>query len=93
MDQQVGRILDAIDQLGLKENTLVVYLGDQGYLLGDHKRFEKHTMWDPALKAPLIFRVGDIKTRVRKSDALVQFIDIVPTILDITGQPALESAQ
>jgi len=92
MDDNVGKILDAIEELNLEENTLVVYLGDQGYLLGDHKRFEKHTMWDPAIKAPLIFRVG-AKKKGKRSKALVQFIDIVPTILDIIGQPELNTVQ
>lgn len=93
MDQNVGKILNEIDRLGLAENTIVVYLGDQGYLLGEHKRFEKHSMWDPAIKAPLIFRVGNSGKQVRRSKALVQFIDIVPTILDLIGQAPLESAQ
>ncbi|MFC2089510.1 sulfatase [Bacteroidota bacterium] len=92
MDAQVGKILDAIDELGLKKNTLVVYLGDQGYLLGDHKRFEKHTMWDPAIKAPLIFRVGD-QGKGKRTEALTQFIDIVPTILDILDMSGLPEAQ
>ena len=93
MDHNVGRILDAVDRLGLTSNTLVVYLGDQGYLLGDHKRFEKHMMWDPAIQAPLIFRVGDRKPYVKASSALVQFIDVVPTILDVIGVDPLESVQ
>lgn len=93
MDHQVGRILEALEVEGLKENTLVVYLGDQGYLLGDHKRFEKHTMWDPAIKAPLIFRNGDQSRKVKKSDALVQFIDVVPTILDLLDLDPLPSVQ
>jgi len=93
MDQNVGKILDEIDRLGLAENTLVIYLGDQGYLLGDHKRFEKHTMWDPAIKAPLIFRLGSSVKGSERTKALVQFIDVVPTILDIVGLPPLESVQ
>lgn len=94
MDFNIGKILDAIDDLGLSSNTLVVYLGDQGYLLGDHKRFEKHSMWDPAIKAPLIFRVGDQFTKKSKrSAALVQFIDIAPTILDLIDMPPLKEAQ
>ncbi len=93
LDHYVGEILDAVDELGLDENTLVVYMGDQGYLLGDHKRFEKHTMWDPAIKAPLIFRVGNKKTKKQKNDALVQFIDVVPTILDILDQPPMPDVQ
>jgi choline-sulfatase len=93
MDHQIGKILDALKAEGLSESTLVVYLGDQGYLLGDHKRFEKHTMWDPAAKAPLIFRVGEKKRRVKSSDALLQFIDVVPTILDILDTPPMETVQ
>jgi arylsulfatase A-like enzyme len=93
MDKNVGKILDAIEELNLEENTLVVYLGDQGYLLGDHKRFEKHTMWDPAIKAPLIFRVGGAKNKGKRTKALVQFIDIVPTILDLIDQPQIPGVQ
>ncbi|MDA3823741.1 MAG: sulfatase-like hydrolase/transferase [Bacteroidales bacterium] len=93
MDKNVGKILDAIEALNIEENTLVVYLGDQGYLLGDHKRFEKHTMWDPAIKAPLIFRVGGSKNKGKRSKALVQFIDIVPTILDLIDQPQMPDVQ
>jgi len=93
LDENVGKILDAVDEMKLDRNTLVVYIGDQGYLLGDHKRFEKHTMWDPAIKAPLILRVGNTPTKVKRSEALVQFIDIVPTILDIIGQPPMADVQ
>lgn len=93
VDKNVGKILDAIEELNLDENTLVVYLGDQGYLLGDHRRFEKHTMWDPAIKAPLIFRVGGSKNKMKRSKALVQFIDIVPTILDLIDQPQMPDIQ
>ncbi len=93
MDQQIGKILNALDEEGLSGNTLVVYMGDQGYLLADHKRFEKHTMWDPAIQAPLIFRVGKKKRKVKSTDALVQFIDIVPTILDLIDIPPLSSVQ
>lgn len=94
MDFNIGKILYALKELKLEDNTLVVYLGDQGYLLGDHKRFEKHTMWDPAIKAPLIFRVGNTKIRNSKeTNALIQFIDVVPTILDLLGLAPINSVQ
>lgn len=93
MDNEMGKIIDAIDELGLRENTLVVYMGDQGYLLGDHKRFEKHTMWDPAIKAPLIFRVGNRLRKTKRVKALSQFIDVVPTILDLMDLPPMEEVQ
>ncbi len=83
LDENVGKIMNEIDRLGLDDNTLVIYLGDQGYLLGDHKRFEKHTMWDPAIKAPLIFYSAGLYGKGKKNPALVQFIDVVPTVLDL----------
>ncbi len=54
MDKNVGMVLNALEKSGLDKNTLVIYLGDQGYLLNDHKRFEKHTFWEESIKAPLI---------------------------------------
>ncbi|MCD6597602.1 MAG: sulfatase-like hydrolase/transferase [Bacteroidales bacterium] len=83
MDENIGKILDEVTNLGLDENTLIIYLGDQGYLLGEHKRFEKHTMWDPAIKAPLIFSLGGKQLEIKSNNSIVQFIDVVPTILDL----------
>jgi arylsulfatase A-like enzyme len=83
MDENIGKILDEVERLGIDDETLIVYFGDQGYLLGEHKRFEKHTMWEEAIKAPLIFYMaGEIYTS-NELESLVQFVDITPTILDI----------
>ncbi len=49
-DKNVGLVLDELKRLGLEESTLVVYVGDHGYLLGHHGRFEKHSMWDSAVR-------------------------------------------
>ncbi len=93
LDENVGKIINEIDRLGLDENTLIIYLGDQGYLLGDHKRFEKHTMWDPAIKAPLIFYTGGLYGKGKKNHALVEFIDVIPTVLDLVNIPVPEYMQ
>ncbi|HYW95528.1 MAG TPA: sulfatase-like hydrolase/transferase [Bacteroidales bacterium] len=93
LDENVGKIINEIDKLGLDDNTLVIYLGDQGYLLGDHKRFEKHTMWDPAVKAPLIFYTGGLYGKGQTNDALVEFIDVVPTVLDFLNIPVPAEVQ
>jgi len=82
LDLNVGRILDAIDALQLRENTLVIYLGDNGYHLGHHGRFEKHTLYERCVRVPLVMRwPGRIPARTH-TDALVEFVDIVPTVLD-----------
>ncbi len=92
MDKNVGLVLDAIDRLGLRENTLVIYLSDHGYLLYEHKRFEKHTMWAEAVKAPLIVRGRGIQAGA-VSDALVEFVDVVPTAIEALGLPPMPEVQ
>ncbi|NOY59054.1 MAG: sulfatase-like hydrolase/transferase, partial [Calditrichaeota bacterium] len=83
LDKNVGMILDELERLHLDENTLIIYFGDQGYLLGEHKRFEKHTMWDEAIKAPLIMQGGNQLDAGKEYSALTEFVDIAPTILDL----------
>src|SRR5262249_45635838 len=56
MDSRVGRLIEALDQSGLSRNTLVVYVGDNGYMLGQHGRFEKHCFFEQAVRIPLIMR-------------------------------------
>ena len=85
LDKNVGRVLDALERSGEATNTLVVYTGDHGYMLGQHGRFEKHCSYDPAIRAPLLMRCpGNIKPAGTTS-ALVEFIDIAPTVLEYCG--------
>jgi len=87
MDRNIGRVLDAVDDKGLAENTLVIYLSDQGYLLYDHKRFEKHMMWEEAIKSPLIFKGGSKLPKGKREDALTSYLDLTPTICEAIGVP------
>lgn len=93
MDKNVGLVLDAIKKNGLEENTLVIYLSDNGYLLNDHKRFEKHTMWEEAIRQPLIVKAGSLFEKGIEKNALVEYIDVTPTILDMLNKPNLPEAQ
>lgn len=84
LDKNVGLVLDALDTLNLSENTIVIYASDNGYLLNDHKRFEKHTMWEEAIHQPLFLRPGrSLPEKHITTDALVEYVDIVPTLLDL----------
>lgn len=83
MDKNVGLVLDALKSNGLEENTLILYLSDNGYLLNDHKRFEKHTLWEEAIRQPMILKAGFYHGKGIRKDALVEYIDVTPTILDI----------
>ena len=80
-DKNIGLVLDALTASGHDRDTLVVLTGDHGYMLGQHGRFEKHCSYEPAVRAPLVIRVPG-EAAGRHTDALVEFIDIVPTILD-----------
>ncbi|MDQ6700686.1 MAG: sulfatase-like hydrolase/transferase, partial [Acidobacteriota bacterium] len=75
---------DRLRRLNLENDTMVVYMADHGYSLGQHGRFEKHCCYDPALRVPLIMRFpGRIKTGVVHD--FTESIDVAPTILDMMG--------
>lgn len=93
MDKNVGLVIDALKDKGLYEETLIVYLGDQGYLLYDHKRFEKHTMWKESIKAPLIIAGGRNYFQGKEYDQLIELIDVVPTINDALGLEPMAEVQ
>lgn len=85
LDRNVGRVLTALDRAGLAGQTLVVYTGDHGYMLGQHGRFEKHCSYDPAIRAPLFVRHPGKVEAGSSTSALVEFIDIAPTVLELCG--------
>lgn len=85
LDLLVGSLLDAVDTMGLADDTLVIYLGDHGYHLGEHGRFEKHCFYERAVRAPLVMRWPGQIPAGRHTPALVEFVDIVPTVLDYLG--------
>jgi choline-sulfatase len=85
LDGKVGRLLQALDRLGLADNTVVIYTGDHGYQLGQHGRFEKHCMYEESVRAPLLIRYPPAVKPGSSSSALVEFIDILPTVLDFCG--------
>src|SRR5262249_39493915 len=76
---------DALEPSGKDRDTLVVYLGDHGYLLGQHGRFEKHCCYEPAVRAPLLLRFPGRVKAGQSTKALVEFIDLVPTVLEFCG--------
>ncbi len=87
LDHQIGRVLDALDASGLADDTIVIYLGDNGYLLGQHGRFEKHCFFEAAVRVPLIFRYPGRLPAGRRVTDLAELVDVLPTILDLARQP------
>jgi arylsulfatase A-like enzyme len=93
MDAQLGRVLDELEKLGLKEKTVVVLWGDHGWYLGEHGAWCKHTNYEYATRAPLVLSVPGQKSAGKKSDALVEFVDIYPSLAEICGLPAPEGVE
>ena len=85
VDQNVGRLLDWLEDSGLADNTIVIYSSDQGFYLGEHGWSDKRLMYEESVQMPFIMRwPGQIKPGQR-IDAMIQNIDYAPTFLDIAG--------
>ena len=85
IDDNVGRLLDYLDDNGLRENTIVVYTSDQGFFLGDHGWFDKRLMYEESLQMPLLVRYpGEIKPASTCDDIVVN-VDFAATLLDLCG--------
>jgi choline-sulfatase len=85
LDRNIGVVLKTLRDLNLENDTLVIYMSDHGYSLGQHGRFEKHVCYEPALRVPLIFRWPG---HIRSGQVVQQFtesIDVPPTILELLG--------
>ncbi|MFN0053335.1 MAG: sulfatase [Planctomycetales bacterium] len=85
LDRNVGLVLEGLERSGVADNTLVVFTGDHGYLLGHHGCFEKHCSFDEAIRAPLLVSLPGRIASKGKSSALVEFIDLAPTLLEYCG--------
>jgi arylsulfatase A-like enzyme len=87
LDENVGRLLAYLDEHDLAENTIVIYSSDQGFLTGEHGWAEKRWMYEESFRSPLLIRwPGTIEPGSRIS-ALVQNIDLAPTLLTAAGVP------
>jgi choline-sulfatase len=86
-DRSVGTVLDNLEKAGLADRTIVVYLGDNGYMLGQHARFEKHTLYENCVRIPLLIRWPGHITPGGRVSGMVELVDVLPTILDLAGLP------
>lgn len=87
-DAQVGKVLRAFKRLGLDENTIVVIWSDHGFALGHQGIWGKHSLYEVSLKAPLMIRYPGMKRPGEISDAIVEAVDIYPTLTDLAGLQA-----
>ncbi|HCC69816.1 MAG TPA: sulfatase [Bacteroidales bacterium] len=92
VDENIGRLLDYLDENNLTENTLVVYTSDQGFYLGEHGWFDKRFMYEESFRTPLLMRLPSAISK-GKIDELVQNIDYAPTFLELAGVGPTEKMQ
>jgi arylsulfatase A-like enzyme len=87
MDAQVGRLLDALQRLAVDKNTVVVFFSDHGYHLGQHGLWQKGDLFEGSVRAPLILKTPALRQRGQATEAIVEFVDIYPTLTELCGLP------
>ena len=86
VDQAVGKILKALDENDLSENTIVVFTSEHGEMMGDHGIQGKEVLYEESVKVPLIVRVPEISKEGEVLEGRVSLVDLVPTLLDLMGE-------
>jgi arylsulfatase A-like enzyme len=87
IDDNVGRLLDALEREGLSQNSMVIYTSDQGFFLGDHGLFDKRFMYDESIRMPFLVRWPEAIAPGSESDAIALNVDFAETFLDAAGIP------
>ncbi len=87
VDDQVGKVLKALDEGPNRENTIVVLMSDHGWGLGEHYHFEKWALWEDVTHVPLMMRIPGMAQAGAETETPVSLIDLFPTLLDLCDLP------
>jgi arylsulfatase A-like enzyme len=92
MDAQVGRVLDALERVGLADNTVVLFTSDHGYHMGEHGHYQKQTLFENATRVPLIIAAPGMKVAGQSTASLAEMVDLFPTLAEVCGLHAPQHA-
>lgn len=93
IDAQAGRLLAAIKEMGLDDNTIILFTSDHGWHLGEHGLWHKRSLFEESARVPFIFATPGMKTAGQRSDGLIELLDVFPTLCDLCGIPAPKQLQ
>ncbi len=92
-DAQIGKVLKELDRLGLRKNTIVILWGDHGWKLGDYGEWSKQTNFEIDTRAPLIISTPRMLATGKHTQALTEFVDVYPTLCELSGLPVPDHLQ
>jgi len=87
VDAQIGRVVDAIDKMGLRDDTVILFSSDHGYHMGEHKHYQKTTLFEESARVPLVISAPGMKNRGKRTSSLVEMVDFYPTLAELAGLP------
>lgn len=93
VDDNIGKLLDALDEMGISDNTIVVYVADQGYFLGEHGFFDKRMFYEEAARMPFVIRYPKQIPAGQRVEELILNVDFASTLSDFAGVKAPEGNQ
>jgi len=93
MDAQLGKVLDALEKSGVADRTIIVFLSDHGYHLGEHTLWGKTSNFELDARVPMMVHVPGSTQGGKRTEALVELVDLFPTVIELCGLPTPPALQ